>query len=125
MPSLTSTSISTLGDKICNISLASLSRSLKKSATTTTTNNNIQVPASSENTRGQLEINIVEGRNLTIKDASKADTYCIVHYEGNVTSTLDEVGDESLPYTPLILNSNVDSGAFRAFEIMMDASSPK
>ncbi|KAI7901594.1 protein kinase A catalytic subunit [Cokeromyces recurvatus] len=48
-----------------------------------------------------------------------------LHYEGNVTSTLDQSEDGILPNTPLIFNDDVESGAFKAFEIMMKASSPK
>jgi hypothetical protein len=108
MPSVinSATSISALGEKIRNISLASLSQSFKKSITTNSTVDDIKLTAS-ENARGQLEINVVEGRNLTIADATKADTYCIVYYEGNITSTLEKDEDELLSSTvPLVFKSN-------------------
>lgn len=117
--------ISNLGDKIRNISLASLSQNIKKTLLSSDKQANIKLPVS-ENARGRLEINVVEGRNLTILDACNADTYCIVHYEGNITSTLDKIEDELLTSnTSHILKPKSDSDAFKAFEIMMSASSPK
>ncbi|KAI9472278.1 MAG: protein kinase A catalytic subunit [Benjaminiella poitrasii] len=136
-PMMASVNMGQLGEKLRQArtsTLASLSQALSKKSTTTTTNNNsnssttstttVPLPAS-ETATGQLEINIVEARNLTIVDARKSDTYCIVHYEGNTTSTLDKSDDGILPNTPLILTKGDDTGAFKAFEIMMKASSPK
>lgn len=140
-PVMTSVNMGQLGEKLRQArttTLASLSQALSKkpeaaaaAATapnavneSTTTPTTMQLPAS-EKATSQLEINVVEARNLTIADARKADTYCIVHYEGNTTSTLDKVDDGILPSTPLVIKSQVASGAFKAFEIMMSASSPK
>lgn len=125
---MTSVNIGQLGEKLLQArtsTLASLSQALAKKYDATIVNDTtMQLPAS-EKAASKLEINIVEARNLTIADARKADTYCIVHYEGNVTSTLDKVEDGILPSTPLVIGSQVGNGVFRAFEIMMSASSPK
>jgi hypothetical protein len=127
-PVMTSVNMGQLGEKLLQArtsTLASLSQALsKKSDSIVANETTMQLPAS-EKTASRLEINVVEAHNLTIADACKADTYCIVHYEGNVTSTLDKTEDGILPSTPLVVESQVDSGAFRAFEIMMNASSPK
>ncbi|KAI8637696.1 kinase-like domain-containing protein [Parasitella parasitica] len=130
-PVMTSINMGQLGEKLLQArtsTLASLSQALSKrpNAITTTTINDteMQLPAS-EKATSQLELNVVEARNLTIADARKADTYCIVHYEGNTTSTLDKVQDSILPSSPLVMRPQASSGAFKAFEIMMSASSPK
>ncbi|CAO0803118.1 unnamed protein product [Mucor circinelloides] len=129
-PVMTSVNMGQLGERLRQArttTLASLSQALSKKSdapAAAVNDTTIQLPAS-EKATCQLEINVVEARNLTIADARKADTYCIVHYEGNVTSTLDKVDDGILPSTPLVIESQVDSGAFKAFEIMMSASSPK
>lgn len=129
-PVMTSVNMGQLGERLRQArttTLASLSQALSKKPEAPAVVNDtatMQLPALKKAT-GQLEINVVEARNLTIADARQADTYCIVHYEGNTTSTLDKVDDGILPSTPLVIESQVDSGAFKAFEIMMSASSPK
>ncbi|CAO3624024.1 unnamed protein product [Mucor hiemalis] len=115
--------ITSLGERIRNISLASLSQNVKSTISLNDTNN-IALPVSAD-AKGRLELNVVEARNLTIQDARKADTYCIVHYEGNTTSTLDKIEDELLPSMPSLGDTDGGGGAFKAFEIMMKASSPK
>lgn len=115
--------IASLGERIRNISFASLSQNVKRTVTSNDAND-IELPVSTD-AKGRLELNVVEGRNLTIQDARKADTYCIVYYEGNTTSTLDRIEDELLPSLPSVMDANNDNGAFQAFEIMMKASSPK
>ncbi|CEP19277.1 hypothetical protein [Parasitella parasitica] len=126
-PVMTSVNMGQLGEKLLqarNSTLASLSQALSKKPNATVNDTAMQLPAS-EKATSQLELNVVEARNLTIADARKADTYCIVHYEGNTTSTLDKIEDGILPSSPLVLESQINSGAFKAFEIMMSASSPK
>jgi hypothetical protein len=139
-PVMTSVNMVQLGEKLrqARISaLTSLSQALSKNinysvntaiptdtATDTTVNATLPLPAT-EKASGQLELYVLEGRNLTIADASKSDTYCIVHYEKNVTSTLDRMDDVILPNAPFVLKPNTDGGAFKAFEIMVRASSPK
>lgn len=127
-PVMTSMDMGQLGEKLrqARIStIASLSQALTAKKINSTTE--VPLPKTSEKSSGKLEVNVVEGRNLTIADAMKSDTYCIVHYEDNTTSTLDKSEDDILPTVTSKIDkeSLIKNNAFKAFEIMMSASSPK
>jgi hypothetical protein len=127
-PVMTSVNMGQLGEKLrqARISaIASLSQALYKNVNCSGNATSIPSLSPTRIPTGQLELNIVEARNLTITDADKSDTYCIVHYEGNMTSTLDPADEDILPRITWAPQANVDSGAFKAFEVMMRASSPK
>jgi hypothetical protein len=132
-PNMPTVSMSNLGEKLRQArtySLASLSQALKTTTSSKPSTNNSTGSVSlkslaPEKTGGKLEINIVEGRNLTIADAMKSDTYCIVEFEGNRTCTLEKSEDDDILPDITQEKKATMGGAFKPFEVMMLASSPK
>ncbi|KAI8097483.1 protein kinase A catalytic subunit [Halteromyces radiatus] len=67
--------------------------------------------------KGKLDLVIVEARNLTLTNPLKADIYCVVQYDGNTMSTLDQ----STTTTTTI----AEAEPLDIFEKQLRASAPK
>ncbi|KAI8376458.1 kinase-like domain-containing protein [Radiomyces spectabilis] len=69
---------------------------------------------------GRLTLTIVEARNLSIVDPTKADIYCVLSYKDHAMCTLDQHPAKILEKSPTSPPSPYDM-----FELAMKASCPK
>lgn len=134
-----------LGDTLryarTSLSLASLSQALIGTTSTHSSSNGTPrkdlsspIPPAPEQAKGRLSVNVVEARNLTVVDPSKADIYCLVQYDANVMSTLDVPDQSDSPTSIPIPNasrnnyhvsSTQQSKPVNVFQLAMEASCPK